>query len=58
MLHQLGSEPMDSDFTALHATIWANSPICQKSQPLRSWLVMLYWFQKFSKFKNQQSMNI
>ena len=36
MLPPLGSEPRTSDFTALHATIWANSPICWKSQTFRS----------------------
>ena len=33
MLPPLGSEPRASDFTALHATIWAISPICWKSLP-------------------------
>ena len=36
MLPALASEPRTSDFTALHATIWADPPICWQSQPFRS----------------------
>ena len=36
LLPSLGSEPRASDFTALCATISANSPICWMSQPFRS----------------------
>ena len=36
MLPLLEVNPDISDFHVLHATAWANSPICWKSQPFRS----------------------
>ena len=48
MLPPLGSEPRASDFTAPHATAWANFPIDWKYQPGRALLIP----KKF-KYKNQ-----
>ena len=54
MLTPIGSQPRASDFTVLHATIWANSFICWKSQPFSHALLI----QKIPKSMNQQSTNI
>ena len=40
MLPPLGRELRASDFTALHATIWANYPICWKTQPFWSFALL------------------
>ena len=48
MLPPPGSEPRASDCTALHANIWANSPICWKSQA--SQMVMLEWKVTLSRY--------
>ena len=53
MLPALGSELRASDFTALHATAWANSPIYWKFQPLRSLCSHASLIKKMSKSNNQ-----
>ena len=49
MLPLVGIEPKASDFHALHATVWANSPFARCLRPLVSHIATLYSFQKILK---------
>ena len=54
MLSPLRSEPKASDFTALYATAWVNSPISWKSQPFRflcSHALLILGFRTFLVFQ-------
>ena len=56
MLPPLGSEPrywLSSDFQVLHATTELNPLFAESFRHLDPYAVMLYWFQKNSKSKNQ-----
>ena len=56
MLLPLGSEPrhwFSYDFHVLHATTQLIPLFAGKLSPLDPYVVMLYWFQKNSKSKNQ-----
>ena len=39
------------DFTALHATIWANSPFAGSLSPWDPYVIMLYWFLDIEFFR-------
>ena len=47
MLPLVGIEPRASDFHALYATVWANSPFAGSPRLLGPCIVMLYWFLDF-----------
>ena len=53
MLPPMEIVPMASDFNDLHATIWANSLFSESIGAMYPHVVMLYWFQKNAKCKNQ-----
>ena len=56
MLPPLGSEPkhwLSSDFQTLHASTELISLAVGSFSPLDPYVVMLYWFQKNAKSKNQ-----
>ena len=64
MLPPVGSEPRHSDFHVLHATAWANFPICLKDQPFRSLCgyrlldIDIFWKSNFGKLLNCHSISI
>ena len=46
MLPAVAVQPRTSDFHALHAIVWADSPFAGSLSPLDPYIAIFYWFQK------------